>query len=144
MISADPLSNDEYRAILRNDLTSFIERSFLELNPQTRFIPGQYIELLAATLEKCRTGQTQRQIINLPPRSLKSHAASVAFPAWLLGHDPAKEIICVSYGQDLAAKHARDCRTLMGSSFYKGVFPRTRLSADKISVNDFMTTAQGF
>jgi predicted phage terminase large subunit-like protein len=141
MISADPLSNDEYRAILRNDLTSFIERSFLELNPQTRFIPGQYIELLAATLEKCRTGQTQRQIINLPPRSLKSHAASVAFPAWLLGHDPAKEIICVSYGQDLSDKHARDCRTLMTSGFYRSLFPATSLS--RIALNDFLTTANG-
>lgn len=135
MISADPLSNDEYRTILRNDLTSFIERSFLELNPQTRFIPGQYIELLAATLEKCRTGKTQRQIINLPPRSLKSHAASVAFPAWLLGHDPTKEIICVSYGRDLSDKHGRDCRTLMTSGFYRSLFPATSLS--RIALNDF-------
>ncbi|MGB7189881.1 MAG: hypothetical protein WBD10_07085 [Acidobacteriaceae bacterium] len=36
-------------------------------------------------------------ILNLPPRTLKSHAASVAFPAWLLDHDPAKQIICASY-----------------------------------------------
>lgn len=144
MISTSELSLEEYRVLLRNDLVTFTERAFYELNPHAEFIPGQYIDLLAATLEKCRTRRTKRLILNLPPRTLKSHAASVAFPAWLLGHDPAKQIICASYGQDLADKHARDCRTLMGSSSYKDIFPRTRLSADKISVNDFMTTAQGF
>jgi hypothetical protein len=58
-------SAEEYFAILRNDLTSFIERSFNELNPN--FIPGQYIELLAAALDNCRAGKTKRLIINLPP-----------------------------------------------------------------------------
>jgi hypothetical protein len=144
MISAAELTPEEYRVLLRNDFATFVERAFYELNPHADFITGKYIDLLAATLEKCRTGQTKRLIVNLPPRTLKSHAASVAFPAWLLGHNPAKQIICASYGQDLADKHARDCRTIIGSSFYKDTFPRTRLSADKSSVNDFMTTAQGF
>ena len=138
------LSLREYESVLRNDLSTFVERSFLELNPQAMFVPGPYIDLLASALERCRTGSAKRQIINLPPRTLKSHAASVAFPAWLLGHHPSMQIICASYGQDLADKHARDCRTLMSSSFYRKLFPRTVLSAEKTSVNDFMTTAQGF
>ena len=64
--------------------------------------------------------------------------------AWMLGHDASKQIICVSYGQDLADKHARDSRTLMNSPFYRSIFPETLLSPDKLSVNDFMTTSQGF
>ena len=32
---------------------------------------------------------------------LKSHLASVAFPAWCLGHDPSAQILCVSYAQNL-------------------------------------------
>ncbi|MGB9408722.1 MAG: phage terminase large subunit [Terracidiphilus sp.] len=144
MSASNGFSADEYQVILRNDLTSFIERSFLELNPQTTFMPSPYIELLASTLEKCRTGKMKRLIINLPPRTLKSHAASVAFPAWLLGHDASKQIICVSYGQDLADKHARDCRTLMSSTFYRSLFPGTVLSQEKKAVEDFMTTRQGF
>jgi predicted phage terminase large subunit-like protein len=81
-------------------------------------------------------------IINLPPRYLKSHCASIAFVAWVLGHDPGKHIICASYGQDLADKMARDCRTLMNSSFYKTVFS-TRLSRDRQAIHDFMTTELG-
>jgi hypothetical protein len=143
-LTLSPLTNREYRAVLRTHLSTFIERSFLELNPSEEFIYGEYIDLLAATLQKCCTGEIKRLIINLPPRTLKSHAASVAFPAFLLGHDPAKQIICASYGQDLAEKHARDCRTLMSSQFYKDLFPKTALSPERLSVNDFLTTAQGF
>ena len=137
------LSVAEYQFILRNDFSSFIERAFIELNPQTDFMTAPYIDLLASDLEGCRTGKTRRLIINLPPRTLKSHAASVAFPAWLLGHDPTKQIICASYGQDLADKHGLDSRTLMSSAFYKNLFPKTALAPNKTSVSDFMTTAKG-
>ena len=144
MSALNAFSANEYQVFLRNDLTSFIERSFYELNSQTTFMPSPYIELLASTLEKCRIGKSKRLIVNLPPRTLKSHAASVAFPAWLLGHDASRQIICVSYGQDLADKHARDCRTLMNSPFYRGLFPGTVLSQDKQSVNEFITEVGGF
>lgn len=143
-MSLSILSAQEYQLILNHDLVSFIERSFYELSPEAIFLHSPYIELMAARLEDCRSGRTKRLIINLPPRALKSVAVSVAFVAWLLGHDPAKQIICASYGQDLADKHARDCRTVMNSAFYRGLFPRTVLSQNKQSVNDFMTTRQGF
>lgn len=107
----------ECNVIYRNDLMSFIERSFLELNPEARFSSSPYLERMASSLELCRRGKLRRLIVNLPPRSLKSHSVSVAFVASMLGHDPAAQIICASYGQDLADKHARDCRTLMSSSF---------------------------
>jgi predicted phage terminase large subunit-like protein len=138
------LSWQEYTYILRLDLATFNERAFYELNPQTKFLNSPHIELLVSKLEACRQGRIRRLIINLPPRSLKSHAASVVFPAWMLGHDPTKQIICASYGQDLADKHARDCRTLMASAFYRRLFPYTHLSLEKQSVNEFITTAQGF
>src|ERR1700721_1916297 len=92
-------------------------------------------------LEVCRSGKIRRLMINLPPRSLKSHCASIAFIAWLLGHNPATQIIAASYGQDLADKLARDTRTLMEADWYRALFP-TRLSARK-AVNDFTTTAGG-
>ncbi|MFL6437528.1 MAG: hypothetical protein ACJ71Q_08115, partial [Terriglobales bacterium] len=133
---------EQYRAILRNDFYTFIERSFVELNPQTDFAHNWHIEVMAHELERCRRGQTKRLIINLPPRSLKSHCASVAFVGWLLGHNPSAQIICASYAQDLADKHAIDSRALMNSGFYRDIFP-TRLSPEKRAVADFLTTARG-
>ncbi len=145
-ISAAPpplpmISPHDYAALLRNDLVAFIHRAFCDLNPQTLFRQAAYIELLASRLEDCRAGRVRRLIVNLPPRSLKSHCCSIAFSAWLLGHNPAIQIIAASYGQDLADKLARDTRTLMEADWYRALFP-TRLSARK-AVNDFTTTAGG-
>src|SRR5438067_623659 len=113
------LTPSEYRSFLRNDFYAFVERSFHELNPHTRFHPNWHLEVIASELEACRRGETKRLIINLPPRSLKSHCASVAFSAWLLGHQPGAQIICASYGQELANKLSNDCRLLMQSPFHQ-------------------------
>lgn len=120
---------------------SFTERAFYQLNPQTALLRSSHIEAIVTKLEACRRGKLKRLIINLPPRNLKSHCASIAFPAWYLGHNPAGHVICASYGQDLADKLARDCRTLMQSAWYQRLFP-TRLAGRHV-IYDFTTTAQG-
>jgi predicted phage terminase large subunit-like protein len=135
------LALDEYLPVLRNDFYSFAERCFYELNPQTPLVSAPYIEMIASKLEACRQGRCKRLIINLPPRSLKSHLASVAFPAWWLAHRPSEEVVCVSYAQDLSDKFARDSRRIMNSRWFRAVFP-VRL-ADRTAVADFMTTEQG-
>jgi predicted phage terminase large subunit-like protein len=135
------LSPSEYALILEHDFLSFAHRAFVELNPQISLSIAPHLEVIAAKLEACRRGQITRLVINLPPRQLKSHLASIAFPAWWLGHNPAGHVICASYGQELAEKMARDCRRIMSSRWYKELF-RTRL-ADRQAVQDFTTSAQG-
>jgi hypothetical protein len=61
-----------------------------------------------------------------------------------LGHNPSTSIICASYAQDLADKLAGDCRSLMTSDWYQGLFPSTRLAARRSMLNDYMTTKNGF
>src|SRR5271169_5108048 len=101
-----------------------------------------HFEAIAAKLAAVRDGRVGRLIINVPPRHLKSHLASVAFPAWCLGHDPSMQILCVSYAQDLADKLSRDCRRIVASDWYQRLFP-TRLSPRHQAVPEFETTAQG-
>jgi hypothetical protein len=62
-----------------------------------------------------RAGKIRRLIINMPPRYLKSLLASVAFPAWCLGHDPAAQILCVSYAQGRRCPNSRRPRRAAGS-----------------------------
>ena len=137
------ISAAEYRAFSRYDFHTFMHRAFLELNPRVRFSPNWHNELIAAKLEACLRGEINRLIINVPPRSLKSHSATVAFPAYVLGHNPSAQIICASYGQDLANKHSMDCRTVVASEWYRSLFS-TRLSPQKQSVQEFLTTAERF
>jgi hypothetical protein len=83
-------------------------------------------------------------LITIPPRHLKSICTSVAFPAWMLGHDPTRRIICASYSNDLATKHARDCRAVMEADWYQRVFPGSRLDPEKNAELEFATTRRGF
>ena len=137
-----PTPANMYANVLRHDLCAFIHRSFLELNPQTRFHMNWHIEVLAAKLEEVRQGRCKRLIVNMPPRLLKSHAISIAFPAWVLGHDPAKQILTVTYAQDLSDNFARKSRSLMTSGFYEALFD-TRLLRGREAVSDYETTAGG-
>src|SRR5713226_5353147 len=136
------LSSREYDAVLRSDLGYFAERCFRELNPQAELAVNWHIEVIAAKLTAVREGKIRRLIINLPPRHLKSLLASIAFPAWCLGHDPSAQILCVSYAQDLADKLSRDCRRIVASNWYRRLFP-TRLSPRHQAVPEFETTTQG-
>src|SRR5207248_5735375 len=86
-------SPSEYNAILRSDLGFFAQRCFSELNPQAAFAPNWHLEVIAAKLTAVREGKIRRLIINVAPRSLKSLLASIAFPAWCLGHDPSAQIL---------------------------------------------------
>ena len=63
----------------------------------------------------------------MPPRSLKSITASVAFPAFVLGHNPTRRIICVSYSGGLATKLANDFRAVIEARWYRGAFPGARI-----------------
>jgi hypothetical protein len=131
-----------YADLLRHDLCAFIHRSFLELNPHNLFHPGWHIEVIAAKLDEVRRGRCKRLIVNLPPRHLKSHAISIAFPAWILGLEPSKKLLSVTYGQDLSDDLARKSRQLMLSEFYQSLFD-TRLSRGREAVSDYETTDGG-
>ena len=133
----------EYQTLLRQDFSTFAARCFYDLNPQTELAMNWHVEVIAAKLTAVRHGKIPRLIINLPPRHLKSLLASIAFPAWCLGHDPSAQILCVFYAQDLAGKLARDCRSIMRSPWYRRIF-QTRLAPHRQAVQEFITTRQGY
>src|SRR5271155_1862759 len=116
----------------------------------TALCPGQeferswHIEAIAYHLEQVRRGEIKRLIINMPPRSLKSISASVAFPAFVLGRDPTSRFICVSYSGDLAKKHSNDFRALVEAPWYRSVFPNTRIGPYKNAETEDEFTARGF
>lgn len=115
------------QAVLRTDLLSFAQHAFRTLEPGTPFQPNWHLEHVADALQQVAAGEIRRLIINVPPRSGKSLLASVAFPAWVLGREPQKRIICVSYAEDLARKLSVDARTVMRSPWFEQLFPDCRL-----------------
>jgi predicted phage terminase large subunit-like protein len=133
---------ERYAEILRNDFAAFAHRAYLELYPDKAYESNWHIEVVAEKLDAVRRGECRRLIINVPPRSMKSILGSIVFPAFVLGHYPSAEVLCVSYGEDPVKRLALPCRTLMLSRFYQSLF-QTRLSEDKLAIEEFKTTAGG-
>ena len=136
------MNDKDFAACLRTDLGLFIERVFMHLFPDTRFLPNWHIELIASKLEAVFEGKITRLIINVPTRSLKSVIASVAFVAWALGQRPGLQVICASYGQDLADNLALDCRNVLQSDWYQRLFG-VHLKGSRPAAADFRTTSGG-
>ncbi len=126
------------------DFTAFCYAAFEILNPGQRLTANWHIEAIGFHLQGMVEGKRPKKIvINLPPRTLKSLIVSVMLPAWLLGRDPTRRIICASYSEELAFKFSRDCRTLMTSAFFRRVFPNARLNPKKMTEREFETTRHG-
>jgi hypothetical protein len=129
---------------LRYNLATFIHRTFQTVAPAQDYQFNWHIQALAWYLERCATGAIKRLLITLPPRYLKSVCASVAFPAWVLGQDAAKRIICASYSENLASKHSADCRAVMQADWYRRLFPQTMINPKKNTELNFETTGHGY
>lgn len=138
------LSSPHLQYALKNDLVTFTHRCFQTVVPGETFELNWHIEAICHALERVRRGEVKRLIITMPPRSLKSICASVAFPAFILGHDPSRKIVCVSYSDQLAAKHANDFRAVLRSPWYKRAFPATCIDPFKDSQAEVATTARGY
>src|ERR1039457_6402524 len=127
---------------LRDDLSKFIHRSFQTVSPGQTFEGNWHIDAMAWALQQCFEGKIRRLIITVPPRHLKSICASVAFPAWALGRNPALRFMCVSHSSELASVHSRDCRRVMEADWFQNLFPHSRLG-EKNTEMEFATESQG-
>lgn len=129
-------------ALVREDFCAFLQRVFQTVSPGDTFRSSWHHQAIAWQLERIEFGRNRRLVINVPPRSLKTIIASIAWPAWLLGQDPTRKIVCISYSADLALKFARDCRRVMQTDWYHRAFPACRLSR-RTAEHDFETTRGG-
>ncbi len=126
----------------REDFKSFLRRGFKTVNPGSEFLPNWHLDAMAARLEWVRREEINRLIINLPPRYLKSLTVSIAFPAFMLGHNPALRIHVISYGSELASKLGADFRAIVESDWYRRTFPNMRIA--KSTDDEVTTTKRGF
>ncbi len=141
-----PAINDPHALIMelqRRDFVSFLMRVFPHLRGGSNLVCNWHHDAIAYELEQVRTGKNRRLLVTLPPRYLKSIMISVAWVAWMLGQDPRSNFVCVSYAKGLSEKHARDCRAIMQSAWYRELFPRTMISKSRSAIADFETTMGG-
>lgn len=137
------MNNEIINSLLRTDFKSFVTKVFGEVAPGSKYLNNWHIDVICDAIMDMYEGCNNRLMINMPPRYMKSLICSIALPAWILGHNPKAQILCVSYNDELADKFAISCRDVMQSDWYRELFPMTRLHQSRQAVNDFATTRGG-
>ena len=123
--SALPISELTASAVafgLRTDFQAFCQKVFRELLPGDVFRDNWHIDALCHEIMQTIEGKNQRLVVTIPPRSLKSLIISVALPAFVLGRDPSRRVVCISYSDELSAKMAADFRKVVNGSVVPASF----------------------
>ncbi len=87
------------------------------------FVDNWHIGCLSEHLQAVTTGQIKNLLINIPPGCSKSLMCCVFWPTWEWCRDPSVRFFFASYDQQLATRDSVKCRALMGTSFYRGLWP---------------------
>jgi hypothetical protein len=114
---------EQIAALYRLRFSAFLRFAFGELYPGRPFVDAPHVDLLADSLAKATRGEITRLVINMPPRTLKSFAASVALPAWLLGNNPTRQVITVAGTREVAAGFEKITQELLAKPRLLALFP---------------------
>lgn len=138
------MSRDTLDAGMRQHFALFLMRVYGELHPgKPPLRLAWYVLAICHALVRAALTPGSRLAVSVPPRHLKSIAASVALTAWLLGRNPSLRIMVATYSQDLARLHATQCRMIMQTEWYRRMFPDTRIADDGNRILEIVTTSGG-
>jgi len=129
---------------MRQSFPLFLMRVFGDLHsgaPPLKL--AWYLKAICHGLVDAASRSGARLVITVPPRHLKSVAASVALPAYLLGRDPSLRIMVATYSQELARLHATQCRSIMQSVWYRRLFPSVEIAEDGNRMLEIVTSVRG-
>ena len=136
-------SKEALYAALRNDFPTFFAKVFITLNLGVDFKMNWHHLAIAEFLRQMLAGEIKRGIVNSCPRSLKSTIISVAWVAFVLGHDPTKFFVVASHNMELATELSFMFRKIVNSDWYKEAFPTMRGKPDKDNELIFRTSKGG-
>lgn len=105
--------------------------------------PAPLHRSIADALERIESGQIKRLMMFVPPRHGKSMLTSEHFPAWCLGRNPSRFVVCATYGQELADDFGRKVRAQMLDPMYRRIFPECSVDPDSASASRISTQQNG-
>lgn len=114
----------EARAALLECFEVFVEQVFHTLHPgNDAWEVPNHVRLMCETLSEFREDDGARLAIAMPPRNLKSIVCSIAYPAWVLAHDPTHKFMVVSYSAALPEELSRLFRLVLQSPTIRTLLP---------------------
>ena len=110
----------------RSSVGHFFEYLYPLLHPKRPIEMDWYIHAMSEAIMSLSRGETNRLIINAPPRSSKTNLCTIFNIGFILGKDPSAEIMLLTYGEELTRVLASNVHHLMRHPAYMRLFPHTR------------------
>lgn len=130
LTASDPVEDRRLlRAILEQDFRQFVRYCFYILN-RVPWANNWHHDEITDALLKCHRHETQRLLINIPPRYSKTELAVVMFIAWSLAKNPRAQFIHLSYSDELALDNSARVKELILTEEFQALWP-IRLSPDR-------------
>lgn len=110
----------------RSSVGHFFEYLYPLLSQKRPIEMDWYIHAMSEAIMSLSRGETNRLIINAPPRSSKTNLCTIFNIGFILGKDPRAEIMLLTYGEELTRVLASKVHHLMRHPAYMHLFPHTR------------------
>lgn len=127
---ANVLTEDFKNRIAREDY-----RFYLQISHHFIYNHARHTYLICEKLKAIEEGRLKKLMIFLPPRHSKSQTITETFPSYYMSKNPNKNMIIVSYSDNLAQKFGRKNKQKV-KQFAPSVFGR-KLSEDNASNHSF-------
>lgn len=113
------------------------------LEPDIKLSWNWHLDELCDVMQSVYDGDSFKEIINVPPGTMKSLLISVFFRAWVWSKDPSKRFLAASYGSHLSIRDNVKLRNLVTSAKYKALF-EVHLTGDTNAKEKFENSAGGW
>lgn len=140
--SLDDHEVDALRAYLLEDFERFSHFCFKVLYG-TKMITVDYYEVLFHAIQTMIDQESNRMIINIPPRAGKTLIISICLPLYAWVKNPSSHTILTGFNADVLAECAGFIRTIMADEDFVTVFPDCVLDKNKKSVEMLGTNSAG-
>ena len=117
------------RAVLEESFPQFV-RYFFRVQNGLAWANNWHHDEIINALMKCHRHETQRLLMNIPPRYSKTELVVVMFVAWSLAKNPKAQFIHLSYSDELALDNSARIKELISLDEYQALWP-IKLNPDR-------------
>lgn len=107
------------RKVLAASFKLFAQQAWKVVEPGRKLKWNWHLDVICDHLEKVRTREIKRLLINVPPRTTKSTLVNVFFPVWVWAINPSHQFNNYSHNQSLATRDSLASRRLIESDWFR-------------------------
>jgi predicted phage terminase large subunit-like protein len=125
-------------------LKSFVQQAWPIIEPGTAYLHNWHIDAICEDLEAVSRFAITRELINIPPRYMKSTLVAIMWPVWVWTWWPESRWLFTSYSADLSTTHSLSRRRIIEHEWYQRNWgERVQLAHDQNEKTEFANTRQG-